>query len=108
HAELAVRVDPRSVQGDAKLVTGEPYSADQGFGECVVTALEECAVHSELSIHVCVGLMDARRGECQQPANVLASDEMPRRPQQVCTKDLAIAEITLNVGVADAIQSQCK
>jgi hypothetical protein len=52
--------------------------------------------------------MDARRGERQQPANVLSSDKMPGWPQQVRTKNLPLAEITLNVGVAHSSQSQSK
>jgi len=92
-----VRFDPRLGQALGELPPRLRLAVSKGLGEHAVAADEDVRVELEPSVPVAVERVNARTGEPQQPAQVLARDEVPRRAQHVRADDVAAVQCGVDV-----------
>ena len=94
-----VALDPRGREGRDQLLARPRLRARELAGEHPVAPLERRTVEARPLVPVLVRLMDPRRGQPQQPADVLGGDEVPGRAHHVRADDLAVRERPLDLGV---------
>src|SRR5207237_9873366 len=101
-SQCAVRADSALCQSSRQLRTGELLSIFERLCQYCSTAAQNRGIQTELAIVMSKQRFHSWSGKREHPSNVSRRDEMPRRAEQVRTKNRAVADFLFHSCVGSA------